>query len=1487
MKNIFILLLLLSSVYTYSQVVESFDDGDFTNNPVWSGDNSKWEILNGRLHSSDGVTTNYNFYLSTSSDLLLNTQWEFWDSLKFNTSGSNYVDVYLTSDTANLKAVNINGYFVRIGGTPDEISLYKRVGSVLTKIIDGVDGILNTSTNDMKIKVTCDSSSVWTLQRDLTGTGNSYFTEGTVTDITFLTSNYFGIFVQQSTVSFAKMHYFDNFNIGTIVGDTTKPTLDSVIVLSQNTLTLNFSEDLDSVFATDTLNYLVNNLLGNPSTVVLNSTDNKIVTLTFSTNFSDGVINTISVTEIEDLSGNIIDSISKTFTYSLIKANTVFVISSTEIELTFSQIFDSTSAKILTNYSLDNGFGNPTLITVNSDQKSVILKFSQSFVSGTNYTLNIKNITDLNSNLIVETNLSFLYYIPQPYDIVINEIMSDPNPIVLLLPDAEYLELYNTTNYDIELKNWSLTIGTTQKSIPQTTISAKGFLILCSTTMTSIFQNYGNAVGVSSLSLTNEGTTLKIKTNLGQLIDSVQYLKTWAQDVVKYGGWSIEKIDPLNNCSGSGNWIASNDLNGGTPGMDNSVKASNIDTIAPTLISAFILDSNSVSLTFSEVINTNFGNIKSNYFLNNGIGNPDSVEISLNTITLIFTTGFTEGLENTLTISNMSDYCDNITTNISSNFSYFILHPYDVVINEIMADPNPVVALPAWEYIELYNRTNHSIDVTNWSLTVGTTIVKIPNTQIAANGYLIICSNYAYDELSNYGNAVGIYNNPALVDAGRNVTITDNSNTIISSVTYSENWYGDASKNGGGWSLEVIDPNNFCGGIYNWKASVDERGGTPGSVNSILATNIDSVKPDLEYVMVYNETTLLAHFSEVIKPESAQTISNYSVLGYNIDSAKVDGNDGRNIFLYFNQSFVIGVENLLYIQTIYDQCDNLLLSDSAKFTFNKVEPYDVIINELMIDADPYVGLPEYEYLELFNRTNHDIDLIGWTYIGGTTIKEIPFSKIKAGNYLLFCNTNNISAFQQFGSVTGITSFSLPNTEQNITIKDYNGEVIHSVSYSDEWYNNAYKKDGGWSLELIDPNNQCGEISNWTSSTNIKGGTPNAKNSVYNTNVDVTSPSLLRAFVYNLSSNDTLKVWFNEPLKKASLTNKTYYNVDNGVGNPISVIPIENQFNSILLVFSQPFSDNIVYTLTLTDSITDCVGNKIGINNSCRFAIPDTALPKDIIINEVLFDPKGDGVDFVELYNNSEKIVSLRNLKFTNRSDSTLETQVKTISIEDNLFFPNEFKVITISPEIVQGQYNCPDLKAFVKADGMPTYSNTDGTVVLVDTWMNIIDEMAYTDNMHYALLVSVDGVSLERINYNRPSDDVTNWNSAAENVGFATPGYKNSQYSENIENTSELLITPEIFSPDNDGYNDVLNISYKMDNSGYDATISIYDSKGRLVRKLVQNELLAMDGVYSWDGLTDARTKAGIGIYIIYFEAFDLNGNVVKRKEACVLAAKL
>ncbi len=159
--------------------------------------------------------------------------------------------------------------------------------------------------------------------------------------------------------------------------------------------------------------------------------------------------------------------------------------------------------------------------------------------------------------------------------------------------------------------------------------------------------------------------------------------------------------------------------------------------------------------------------------------------------------------------------------------------------------------------------------------------------------------------------------------------------------------------------------------------------------------------------------------------------------------------------------------------------------------------------------------------------------------------------------------------------------------------------------------------------------------------------------------------------------------------------------------------------------------------------------------------------------------------------------------------------------------------------------------------------------------------------MHFALLNSSKGVSLERVDFNRVSQDYTNWHSAAEAVGFATPAYKNSQYNDATESDNSVLIRPEIFSPDEDGVNDILTINYHFDTPGFVANTTIYDSKGRLIKYFLRNELLGIDSSFSWDGINENHEKASIGIYIVFTEVFDLSGRVKQFKRTCVLGGKL
>ena len=161
-----------------------------------------------------------------------------------------------------------------------------------------------------------------------------------------------------------------------------------------------------------------------------------------------------------------------------------------------------------------------------------------------------------------------------------------------------------------------------------------------------------------------------------------------------------------------------------------------------------------------------------------------------------------------------------------------------------------------------------------------------------------------------------------------------------------------------------------------------------------------------------------------------------------------------------------------------------------------------------------------------------------------------------------------------------------------------------------------------------------------------------------------------------------------------------------------------------------------------------------------------------------------------------------------------------------------------------------------------------------------------------AALISVsqpparEGVALERIDYNSPTQSQDNWHSAATSAGYGTPTYKNSQYRLNDGVQGEIKLSPEIVSPDNDGQDDFATLEYNFPEPGYVANITIFNASGRPVRYLQRNALCGTKGSFRWDGLGEKSQQLATGVYIAFTEVFNLKGNRKQFKNAIVLARR-
>ena len=651
---------------------------------------------------------------------------------------------------------------------------------------------------------------------------------------------------------------------------------------------------------------------------------------------------------------------------------------------------------------------------------------------------------------------------------------------------------------------------------------------------------------------------------------------------------------------------------------------------------------------------------------------------------------------------------------------------------------------------------------------------------------------------------------------------------------------------------------------------------------------IDTIPPVVISLKCYNYL-IDVKFSENVDPASAVVPTNYHVdNGVGIpDYVAIDAIDASLVHLSFSYPFAPSSLYNMTICNVKDIAGNIMTCDTIPFAFYLPQSFDVLINEIMYDPDPPVQLPNVEYIELYNRSNFPVTITNWKLYFGSTYKIIPAYTIAPDGYVILSYGN---AMDVYGDNIPIFTSSNSLTSSGTTIKLVNesGQIIHQVTYSSNWFTDSYKANGGWSLELIDPYNPCDETSNWKASVDHRGGTPGSVNSVKANNPDVIPPKLLRAGV-RPSQLDRVIVYFSEPLDSASIVNRWKYSISNGIGMPSSVIPIGPKYSSatIVLPVNVLIQNDVIYTLTVTDSVKDCAGNFIPVNSKVRFAVPDSANYNDVIINEILSYPPDGGSDYVEVYNKSNKIIDLGSLVLASY-DSLLNKVINQINISNDIYliFPGDYYCLTTNPDAIKKLYYTPNPDSFVNMSSTPSYNNDNGIVVISDKNNKIIDKLTYDKTMHFPLLKSYKGVSLERISFNAPTEDRTNWHSASETCGFGTPAYKNSQYSEFLSVDDPISINPEIFSPDNDGYNDVLGILYKFKDPGYVANITIYDSKGRQIKSLVKNALLGTEGNYIWDGITDDNERANIGIYIVYVEVFDLQGKTKHYKKTAVLGSK-
>jgi hypothetical protein len=319
------------------------------------------------------------------------------------------------------------------------------------------------------------------------------------------------------------------------------------------------------------------------------------------------------------------------------------------------------------------------------------------------------------------------------------------------------------------------------------------------------------------------------------------------------------------------------------------------------------------------------------------------------------------------------------------------------------------------------------------------------------------------------------------------------------------------------------------------------------------------------------------------------------------------------------------------------------------------------------------------------------------------------------------------------------------------------------------------------------------------------------------------------------------------------------------------------FNTVELKLNTALQRDTIYHVSVKN-IYWCAGNSHD-EQRVSVGLPGELQPNDIIINEILFNPRNPGTDYVEIYNRSGKIIDLSSLYLSNRNSFI---QICTTSFYS---FPGDYFVIKENAARLQLDYFVKNPDAVIEIKNMPSFPDDKGNVVLMNLQTIIIDEVDYDEKWHFKLITDKEGVALERIDANAVSQNAANWHSAAADAGYGTPGYKNSQSAPSLTGAT-IEIVPKVISPDNDGHDDFAVVQYHVAAPGYAANVQVFDAAGRPVRYLVKNAIMGENGYWTWDGLDEKGNSLPIGLYIIYTEIFNLQGKKQRFKNTVILAKR-
>jgi hypothetical protein len=278
----------------------------------------------------------------------------------------------------------------------------------------------------------------------------------------------------------------------------------------------------------------------------------------------------------------------------------------------------------------------------------------------------------------------------------------------------------------------------------------------------------------------------------------------------------------------------------------------------------------------------------------------------------------------------------------------------------------------------------------------------------------------------------------------------------------------------------------------------------------------------------------------------------------------------------------------------------------------------------------------------------------------------------------------------------------------------------------------------------------------------------------------------------------------------------------------------------------------------------------------------------IVVNEIMFDPMLGQNEWVEFYHRGQDPIDIARWRISDRPTSSGANSL-VITSASALIQPRDFVVITADSSIFSQfpflENSNPSIHIFILNRTSGFGLNNDGDdIILRDALGKTIDSVSYSSSWHHPDVTVTKGRSLERINPDLLSNDRRNWSTSPSSRG-GTPGLPNGIYTTALPASASLSVSPNPFSPDGDGFEDFCIVRYNLPLSTSVIRVSLFDVKGRMIRRLANTELSGPQGDIVWDGLDDAKQRVRIGPYIVFIEAIDGQAGILATAKTVVVVA--